>query len=328
MNKVEIIINGKNVTGDVSSYLSSVSYSDHVEAYADSADLSFEDTQGKWQDKWYPAQGDTLEVKITSEAGRVLDCGLFEIDEIELSLAPDIMSVKGLATPISKALRTKNNKAFEKQTLRKIASYFADKHGFSITGNEGALQKVEIDRKTQENETDLAFLSKLAKEYGIIFNVKGKQLVFMDIDELEGRASVAALDRSNISTARFTDKTSQIYESASIARRNMRTNSVKKWNEKKSGVEGVKNDIVINKPASSEGEAKQRTEQEIRAANAQKITGSITIAGDTAIMAGVNIDIADVGQFSGKWHVISTTHSISAQAGYVTSAEVRKIVKF
>ena len=46
------------------------------------------------------------------------------------------------------------------------------------------LQKIEVERKTQEKQTDLAFLSRLAREYGIVFSVRGDQLVFMDTEEM------------------------------------------------------------------------------------------------------------------------------------------------
>jgi phage protein D len=327
MNTVEIIIAGKNVTADVSPYLSWLTYTDNVEAVADDVSLSFEDTLGKWQSSWYPLQGDTLEVKISDNAGAILDCGLFEIDEIELSLSPDVLDVKALATPVSKALRTKNSKAFEKQTLRKIAAFIANKHGLTITGNTGSLQKIEFERTTQDNQTDLAFLAKLAKENGIVFSVRGKQLVFIDIDELENKESVATFGRSDISTAKFTDKTSQIYESATLARRNMRKKQLAKWEEVKSGQAGVLNELKVNDTsASSEGEAKQKTEQEIKDANRQKITGTLTLVGNTAIVAGVNINITGAGNFSGKWHVKSSTHTVEP-SGYVTSLDIYKIVQ-
>lgn len=83
----KITVNGKNVTADVSPYLSRLSYADKEEAESDDLTLTFEDTAGHWQNGWYPEQGDTLEVSIgTPDAP--LDCGLFEIDEIGWSFRP------------------------------------------------------------------------------------------------------------------------------------------------------------------------------------------------------------------------------------------------
>ena len=145
----KITVNGKNVTADVSPYLSRLSYADKEEAESDDLTLTFEDTAGHWQNGWYPEQGDTLEVSIgTPDAP--LDCGLFEIDEIGLEFPPDTVTIKAIGAAISKALRSRNSKAFEKQSLKQIAQYFATKHGLKLVGNVSDLQKIEVERKTQE----------------------------------------------------------------------------------------------------------------------------------------------------------------------------------
>lgn len=210
----KITVNGKNVTADVSPYLSRLSYADKEEAESDDLTLTFEDTAGHWQNGWYPEQGDTLEVSIgTPDAP--LDCGLFEIDEIGLEFPPDTVTIKAIGAAISKALRSRNSKAFEKQSLKQIAQYFATKHGLKLVGNVSDLQKIEVERKTQEKQTDLAFLSGLAKEYGIVFSVRGDQLVFMDTEELEAQPVVQIIHKNELSRASFTDKTSQVYGGAS-----------------------------------------------------------------------------------------------------------------
>jgi len=242
-NIVEISIAGKNVTGNVSKYLSKITYTDKEEEESDDVSLSFEDTEAVWQSAWYPHQGDTLQVKL-GMPGNMLDCGLFEIDEIELELSPDTLMVKGIATAITQSLRTRNSKAFEKQSLRKIAQYFADKHKLKLIGKTGELQKIEIGRKTQDNQTDISFLASLAKEYGLIFSVRGDQLVFMDKEELDKQDSILTIDRSQMSNARFRDKTSQTFSSAAIATRNVKANKVARWKVEPAKEEGKKGEIT------------------------------------------------------------------------------------
>lgn len=201
----KITVNGKNVTADVSPYLSRLSYADKEEAESDDLTLTFEDTTDHWKNGWYPEQGDTLEVSIgTPDAP--LDCGLFEIDEIGLEFPPDTVAIKAIGAAISKALRSKNSKAFEKQSLKQIAQYFATKHGLKLVGNVSDLQKIEVERKTQEKQTDLAFLSRLAREYGIVFSVRGDQLVFMDTEELESQPVVMTIHKNELSRARSLTK--------------------------------------------------------------------------------------------------------------------------
>ncbi len=328
-NIAQISINGKNVTEDVTPYLSRLNYTDRVEAESDDITLTFEDTEGHWQNGWYPQQGDTLTVTIGTY-GNPLDCGLFEIDEIEFDFPPDTVTIKAIGASISKAMRTHNSKAFEKQTLKQIAQFFATKHGLKLTGNTSELQKIEIERKTQDRQTDLAFLSGLAKEYGIVFSVRGNQLVFIDIDELEKQPAVLTIHKNELSKARFTDKTSQIFGAAVVSTRNMKSNQVHRWKitppEEKGGKGTLTNDTWLgNITVENDTQAQAKAKGGLKNKNKDKITGSITVEGNIKLVAGINIELADIGEFSGKWHVISSSHSIDNSGGYTTDASIRKI---
>lgn len=320
--KVEITIAGANVTANVSPYLSRISYADRVEAESDSIDLVFDDVAKLWQTDWYPQQGDALTVKM-GYVGDLLDCGVFEIDEIQFDTPPDTLTVRALAAAISKSLRTKNSKAFEKQTLLRIAQYFADKHGLKIVGSATALNEVEIERKTQENQTDLGFLSTLAKEFGFLFSVRGGQLIFMDVAELEGKTPVMEITPEMLSKCSLKDKTAQTYGGAVIAKRNPRTNSVTKY-QTEAAEDG--DTLVVSGNADSDKAAEARTRGALKEKNKDKITGNISMEGNTTMVAGINITLSGYGHFSGKWHVVETQHTVDPSGGYTTDATIRKIV--
>lgn len=328
-NIVQIVIEGKNVTADVTPYLSRVSYTDKVEAESDDITLVFEDNVGHWQNGWYPQQGDSLTVTIGSPRNP-LDCGVFEIDEIELELAPDTVTIKGIGASITKTLRSKESKSFEKQSLHEIAKYFANKHGLRLIGNVRELQKIEIERKTQERQTDISFLAGLAKEYGIVFSVRGNQLIFIDMDELEKQPAVLTIFKNKISKARFSDKTSHIYGGATVSTRNMKTNSVRRWHydpsDQGNGMGKLTNNVwQDNVTVENETQARAKAKGGLKNQNKDKITGTITVEGNVKLVAGVNIELVGIGQFSGKWHVATSTHNIDDSSGYITEASLRKI---
>ncbi|MDR3133024.1 MAG: hypothetical protein LBU42_03250 [Prevotellaceae bacterium] len=320
----EIIIAGKNVTGDVGRYLSKITYNDRLEYESDDISLSFEDTSGKWQGTWYPQQGDSLKVKV-GDTGGMLDCGLFVIDEIELNFPPDILTVKGIAASVMKSLRTKNSKAFEEQTLRDIASYFADKYKLKIVGNTGNLQKIEIERKTQDRQTDLSFLATLAKEYGIIFSVRGGWMIFLEVEDLERRDPILTIPRSAMSRARFRDKTSEIYIGAVIHKRNAGKNDTSKWSII-TGEEGEGDLLVIDTDAENGEQARAQGKAALKNKVKEKYSGSITVPGNVKLVSGVNINLTGIGQFSGKWLIVSSSHSVEPSGGYTTSLDVHKVV--
>lgn len=240
------------------------------------------------------------------------------------------MTIKAIGAAISKALRSRNSKAFEKQSLKQIAQYFATKHGLKLVGNVSDLQKIEVERKTQEKQTDLAFLSGLAKEYGIVFSVRGDQLVFMDTEELEAQPVVQIIHKNELSRASFTDKTSQVYGGAVVATRNMKTNSVQRWKIEPSDQEGGKGTLTNDTwqgdvTAENETQAQAKAKGALKEKNKDKITGSITVVGNVKLVAGVNIELTGIGKFSGKWHVVSSAHDLDNSSGHVTTAAIRKI---
>ena len=321
--RFEVTINGKNVTDDISAFVSQVEYADRIEEASDEASLVIDDIAGIWQTDWYPQQGDSLTLKM-GYPGNMLDCGSFEIDEIELSSPPDRLTVKAIAAAITESMRTRNSRAFEKQSLKDIAQFVADKHSLKLMGDTSRLANIEIGRKTQDNESDLSFLSNVAKKFGIIFAVRGDQLIFLDPEELEKANSVAEIHRFNLSRFSFKDKTSDTYQEASVSHRDVKTNSVVKWSIQSSGDPTKLDEIKAPGRVENASQAEAVADGAIRESNKDKLTGTFTIDGNPLLVSGANVDMQGFGGFSGKWTIKESTHRITDDAGYVTEVSIRK----
>ena len=114
----ELFYDKKNITKDVSPYVTSIEYTDVEHGESDELLISFEDSENLWQGAWIPSKGDCLSAYIGYEAEKLLNCGTFEIDELEYYTPPDVITVKGLATGIKKPLRQKNSQGYENKTLK------------------------------------------------------------------------------------------------------------------------------------------------------------------------------------------------------------------
>jgi len=101
----KIEYNNKDITRDVSQYVTSLEYTDFESGQSDEVSIIFEDSLKLWQNSWMPSKGDALRVYIGYVGEKLLNCGIFEIDEIEYSAPPDTVIVKGLATGIKSAFR-------------------------------------------------------------------------------------------------------------------------------------------------------------------------------------------------------------------------------
>lgn len=318
------IWNDKDVSKDFTPYLSSVSYTDREEGASDEVTFTFDNSTGIFSEDWYPSEGTTIQLFIGYEDKQV-DCGLFQVDEIVLSGLPDTAEIKGLSAGVTKALRTKNNKAFEEMTLKQIALFFCNKHGLTLVDTSSMLSQINLDRKTQENKTDLSFLAELAKEYGFLFSIKGNKLVFISYYDLDKSEPVKSIDKTEIGGYSFTDKTFDTFTKGSISVKNNKTNKVISYEGSDLEGKAIVDTVILKGKASNKSQAEAKVKACLWNKNKMKQTGSLNnITGDPELVAGVNIEITGFGLASGVYHILSSTHTVSGGSAYTMSLEIRK----
>lgn len=130
--KILVTYEGQDITEDITSDLLSLTYSDRTQGESDEISISLQDSTRKWQSDWYPSKGDKINLKIGYSNTDLVDCGDFEVDEIEISGPPDKCTIRALAAGINSPIRTKKSQAHETQTIRQIAEKIADQYGWEI----------------------------------------------------------------------------------------------------------------------------------------------------------------------------------------------------
>lgn len=211
--------NSKDITEDISGDLISVEYTGNTAGESDEVSITVDDRELKWQNDWYPDKNTTVELSIGYE-GLTFNCGVFKIDQIELSGPPDTVSIRGIAAAFDKKLRTKNNYAHEGKTLKEIVNTVAQSLGYTVEGN---ISSIKFDRVTQSNETDISFLRRLADMYGYYFSVRGTVIIFTPETEIDGKEPVLEIDRLDCSGYSFTNKSAGTHKSAKVNHRNPST---------------------------------------------------------------------------------------------------------
>lgn len=311
----------KNITTYITPFTLSVTYTDYVHGKSDEIEIQLEDSKHLWKSSWYPAKGDVLTLKIGYEGEPLLPCGSFEIDEIELSAPPDVVSLKGLSTNIKKALRQENTKAYENKTLKQIAEEIAKKHGFELAGE---IKDIKVKRITQKQERDIAFLKRLAEDYGYVFKITDNKLVFYELEKLESANTVFVIDRKDMISFRFRDKTYELYKACKVQYHDPKTKKVITHVVSADGV--TKGDVLkINERVENKEQAIQKAKAHLKNKNKMQTEGTITITGTPKLVAGSNIEITGLYILNGKYHVESSKHTISRTDGYKTELEVRRI---
>jgi len=344
--KFKLLYAGKNITNDIAPYLISLTYTDKIEGESDEIDIQLEDSKLLWQGSWYPTKGDKMELWI-GFGNQQVKAGAFEVDEIELSGPPDTVNIRGQATGIKKALRTKRMTAFENVTVKQLADKIAAKNGLSVEGVFGKNAQLVHKRISQNRETDLEFLKRVAQGYGIVFSVRSDKMVFTDQQQLEKRAASLSIDKTDVSRWSLRHKSVKTYAGAQAAWKNPDTDKVVQ--SVYQPVEGMVPDFLkgsvnsetfkeyvgdfgnsadvlqIKDKVENEAQADAKAQAALYRANTKEYEGDITVYGDPLICAGNNIDLTGFGRMSGRWSITESTHTFTRSGGYSTSATLKRV---
>lgn len=316
----EVLYNNVDITTDVTRHLTRLTYRDKTQGGSDELEIQVEDVDALWRGAWYPAKGAALVARIGYRGG-LITAGAFEIDEISLAGPPDTVTLKALAAGITEALRTKRSRAHEDITLRRIAEAIAADNALTV---EGQIQNVRIGRVTQDNETDLSFLRRLAEEYGYLFSVRGSALVFTDLFEIEGAAVIRSIDRTEVTQHSLRDKTADTYAEVEIRYTN--PDEKKTIDAAEAAAPGASADTLqLRGRVENKQQAELKAKAALHRANSRAQSGNITLPGDPLLCAGVNIELTGMGVVSGVYHIEESEHTFTAAQGYTTRLEIKKL---
>lgn len=321
----KLIYNGKNITGDISSHVTGFTYTDKTGKETDDLQISLQDSEDFWKLAWYPSKGDKIEAEIISE-GEILPCGSFTVDEVSSDGGPggDVFTIRAIAAGINIKSRTKKTYAHEKKTLREIANTVARNLGLTL---KGSIADIRIDRLTQRKETDLHFLQRVANEYGYSFSVRGTDLIFTDIFELEKGPAVVVIDRGQLNSWTLNDKTSGTFSNVRVRYHDHRSKSTVEF----SGVETNKAFTTKGDALELHVRAENRQQAEIKGKvalyrhNSKTQSGGIGTHGNVRLLAGNNFELTGIGAFNGRWHIESSTHNIDGGGGYTTDCQIKRV---
>lgn len=318
----KVLYDGKNITADISKHLLSLTYTDKTEGESDELEIQLEDVDRLWQNEWYPKKGSVLKAEIGMAGGAVLSCGSFMIDEIEFSAPPDIVCIRGLAAGVQSGVRTKKSYAHENKTLSEVIRTVASNGGFQVSGK---IENIRIGRVMQHRETDLAFLKRISRDYGYVFSVRDKTLVFTSIFDLEARNKVLTLDRTDLTSFSFKDKTSETYKGAKAQYHNSLTKETISHSENGNSDDTAADHYELRSKAENKQQAEAKAKAALHRANSHEKTGTITTPGNVLLIAGQNIELTGLGVLSGKYHITGSRHTIDKSMAYGTEAELKRV---
>lgn len=321
-----LIYQGVDISSELDPLTTSVTYTDKVHGEVDEIDVTVQDKDGRWKSSWLPEPGDTMALTIFDGLGGVLPCGTFEMDEPEPSgdRGGDIMTIRGLAAPISKPLRTQKTRAFEKQSLRQIVQKVAGDNGLSV---EGDIEDQTFQRVTQRRERDLEFLTRLAEDTGHYFSVREKRAIFTSIKSVDGRAAALTISHEQLgiqlTSYRFKFQTADTYSKAKVTALDENEKSMIEAEEEDSDVKTGDTLRITGERVENAAQAEKLARSRLHRKNRKSLSGSVSIVGNVSAVAGVVVQTAGFGRYDGRLLIDSSTHSMD-RGGYTTGAELVK----
>jgi phage protein D len=311
----------KDVSTTISQFLLSLTYTDKLKGEADELEITLSDKAGRWRNAWYPQKGDVLALQIGYATEARLPAGEFQIDEVEFSGPPDTVTIRGLAAGINEDVRTKRSLAYEKQALRQVVQAAAIRHGFKVVGTIGDLR---FERITQNGETDLAFLKRLAEAYGYAFSVKGKTLVFHDLAELDAQAAVLVIKRQHLNSYSLKDKATGVYRGVTVKYHDPMTGKEISHTENAPGV--TTGDILkLTDRCENKAQAIALAKAALRTSHGRETGGTISLDGDRRMVAGNNVELTEMDRFNGVYQIRQARHILDRNGGWSVDNEVQRV---
>ena len=167
----EILANEKNITELLRDRLLEIRITDKPGLESDECEIRLDDRGGKVA---FPPKGATLKVSFGWPDQGLSYLGNFRVDEIELSGPPATVTIRGKPADMRQAAKSQRSAGYEDTTLAAIVGAVAKRHGWMPVCQVVAM----VPRADQVGESDMHFITRLARSYGATAAVKdGKLLV-------------------------------------------------------------------------------------------------------------------------------------------------------
>lgn len=165
----------KDITQNIRKRLISLSLTDNRGFEADQLDIELDDSDGLMV---MPQRNAVLALSLGWKGAALTPKGLFTVDEVEHRGAPDTLTIRARSADFRGALNTRRDESYHDTTLSHIVQKVAARNALKATLAAG-FSTIKVSHIDQTQETDAAFLTRLASLNGAVAVVKNGSLLFM-----------------------------------------------------------------------------------------------------------------------------------------------------
>lgn len=314
-----ILANKADITDLINGRLLSLSITDEVGVVSDTLTLELDDRDCAFE---IPPRGAELEVALGYK--ELYPMGRFIMDEVESKCPPQTLTLTARATNAALneigAIKTLRSYSWEKYTLVGIIQTIARRYGLkeSIAAE---YAQIRIDHIDQADESDSAFIQRLASDYGASVKIAGGKLLF--IEPLSGKfpdgTPLPEIEITDISSYRMRITDRGKYEKIVAKYYDFDTAE-----EKQITVGAGNPAFTLRDTYTNADRARAAAKAKLRETTTGTHTLSLDIVGNPLIGAESLISVSGIRTDAcGLWVVKSARHTLSG-SGYKTQIEATR----
>lgn len=170
-----LTLDGADITQNFSDRLIGLTMTDNRGFEADLLDIELDDTDGLVE---LPPRGASLTLWLGWQGSALINKGSFTVDEIEHRGAPDRLTIRGRSADFRGTLNSRREQSWHDTTLGVIVEAIAQRNKLAASVAD-TLKAIAVPHIDQSQESDAAFLSRLADRNGATVSVKAGKLLFL-----------------------------------------------------------------------------------------------------------------------------------------------------
>ncbi len=317
----QVIANAQDITDLLKDRLLSLELTDRAGLQSDECEIRLDDRDDRIA---FPKKGAVLRISLGWEGQGLSFMGAYTVDEIELSGPPRTLVIRGKPADMAGAAKNTRQHAWEQVPLSQIVKEVAARNSWQAVCS----IDTTIPRADQTWESDLNFLTRLARQYNATATLKERKLLVMP--RANGKTAsgkslpVIQLEPTAINSYRLT-----FPDRGSVAAVKARAHDSKT---------GQKIDIVIPNPDAPTGSsaavhtdrhiypnasaAKAAARAKLAGMNRQTATGNLTLRGRADLAAEKSVALKGFKQEAdGTYLIESVTHHLAGQS-WTTTVEL------
>lgn len=317
----QLTVDGRDITAAVDARLISLELTEGRGDESDQLSITLDDSDASLA---IPTKGARITLLLGWQGEPLADKGEFEVDEIEHTGAPDQLTITARPVEMRGQIRLRTSKSWHAATLGQIVRDVAARNGLQVKIAD-ALASTPVEHADQTNESDLHFVSRIARQHDATATIKKGRLIVLPIGAgttADGQAlphitiTRAAGDQHNYHAAdrgAYTGARASWYDPRAAKQKEVLAGSAD--NAKK-----------LKDVYATEADAQAAATAERGRIERGKATFRLTLAeGRPDLMPQATVTVNGFKpQIDGQtWRIVKCTHSL-ADGGYTTQIEMER----